>query len=235
MTLVVVCAPLGHARQDRLAAVQRLDLALFVDTEHQRAVRRREIEAYDVADLVHEQRIARQLEGLRAVRLHAEGRPYPPDRRVRQSALPGHRADRPVGRVGRRRLQRPLDDLGHLFVRERPRPSRPRLIRQPLDALLQEAAAPLADRVLVHAEFGCHRLVRQAVCAVQDHAAAIGDRARDPAASNLTLKIRPFFIAQNQDRHRPANATGHRKDLQNPTPMVSILCYQLQFQVTSLR
>ena len=148
------------------------------------------------------QRIARQLEGLRAVRLHAEGRPYPPDRRVRQSALPGHRADRPMGRLGRRRLQRPLDDLGHLFVRERPRPSRPRLIRQPLDALLQEAAAPLADRVLVHAEFGCHRLVRQAVCAAQDHAAAIGDRARDPAASNLTLKIRPFFIAQNQDHRR---------------------------------
>ena len=167
VTLVVVCAPLGHARQhrqDRLAAVQRLDLALFVDTEHQRAVRRREIEAYDVAHLVHEQRVAGELEGLRAVRLHAEGRPYPPDRRVRQSALPGHRADRPVGGIGRRRLQRPLDNLGHLFVRERPRPSRPRLIRQPLDALLQEAAAPLADRVLVHAEFGCHRLVRQTVC-----------------------------------------------------------------------
>ena len=50
--------------------------------------------------------------------------------------------------------------------------------------------------------------------------------------SGLSHTIRPFFIAQNQDRHRPANATGHRKDLQNPTPMVSILCYQLQFQVT---
>ena len=108
------------------------------------------------------------------------------------------------------------------LVRERSRPSRTRLIRQSVDALLQEAAAPLADRVLVHAEFDCHRLVGQAVCAAQDHAAAIGDRARDPAASSLTFKIRPFFIAQNQDRHRPANATCHRKDLHNPTPMAII-------------
>ena len=57
------------------------------------------------------------------------------------------------------------------------------------------SAEKRVDRVLVHAEFGCHRLVRQAVCAAQDHAAAIGDRARDPAASSLTLKIRPLFIA----------------------------------------
>ena len=65
VALVIVSAPLGHARQhrqDRLCTVERLDLALLVDAEHQRAVRRREIEAYDVADLVHEVRIARQLE-----------------------------------------------------------------------------------------------------------------------------------------------------------------------------
>ena len=155
MTLVVVRAPLRHARQhrqDRLCAVERLDLALFVDTEHQGAVRRRQIEAYDVADLVHEVRIAGQLERLRAVRLQAEGAPDAPDRRVRKAAFPGHRAQRPMGGVRRRRAERPLDNLGHLIVRERSRPSRPRLIRQPLDARLQEAPAPLADRVLVHAE-----------------------------------------------------------------------------------
>ena len=104
VTLVVVCAALGHARQhrqDRLCAIECLDLALFIDTEHQRAVRRRQIEAYDVADLVHEQRIAGELEGLRAVRLHAEGRPYPPDRRVRQPALRAiERSDQWVASAG---------------------------------------------------------------------------------------------------------------------------------------
>ena len=133
----------AHARQhrqDRLCTVEGLDLALLVDAEHQRALRRRQIEAYDVADLVHEVRIARQLEGLRAVRLQAEGAPDAPDRRVRKAAFLGHRAQRPMGGVRRRRGERPLDNLGHLIVRERSRPSRPRLIRQPLDALLQEAA-----------------------------------------------------------------------------------------------
>ena len=59
----------------------------------------------------------------------------------------------------------------------------------------------------------------------QDALPIIPDRAHDPAAASLALKIRSFFIAQNQDRHRPANATSHRKDLPNPTPMASNLCY----------
>ena len=41
------------------------DLALFVDTENQGTIRRRQIQTDDVADLLHEEGIARQLEGLR--------------------------------------------------------------------------------------------------------------------------------------------------------------------------
>ena len=85
-----------HHRQDRLLAVERLDLALLVDAEHQRAVGRRQVEPDDVAHLVDEQRIARQLERLRAMRLQPEGRPDPADRRVREAGRAGHRADRPV-------------------------------------------------------------------------------------------------------------------------------------------
>ena len=226
MALVIVRAPLRHARQhrqDRLCTVERLDLALLVDAEHQRAVRRRQIEAYDVADLVHEVRIARQLERLRSGAAASRRRAHMRQIVVceRPLSLAIERNDQWVASAGVA-LQRPLDNLGHLLVRERSRPSRTRLIRKSVDALLQEAAAPLADRVLVHAEFDCHRLIGQAVCAAQDHAAAIGQRARDPAASSLTLKIRPILIAQNQGRHRPANATCHRKDLHNPTPMAIV-------------
>lgn len=39
-------------RQDRLRAVERLNLVLFIHTKHQRAVRRREKEPNDVSDLV---------------------------------------------------------------------------------------------------------------------------------------------------------------------------------------
>ena len=202
--------------------VERLDLALLVDAEHQRAVRRRQIEADDVAHLVHEVRIAGELEGLRAVRPQAEGAPDAPDRRVREAAFLGHRAQRPMGGVCRRRGERPLDNLGHPIVRERPRPSRPRLVRQAVDALLQKAAAPLADRMLVHADLGRHRLVGQAVCAAQDHAAALRHRTRDPVAADLPLEKRPFLIAQNKGRHRPPTTTRHRNDLHSHTPMASL-------------
>ena len=65
---LVVAAPLRLARphgQHRLGAVERLDLALLVDAEHQRGV----------AHLVDELRVARQLEALDPVRLQAEGAP----------------------------------------------------------------------------------------------------------------------------------------------------------------
>ena len=57
MALVIVGAPLdlaGAHRQQRLGAVERLDLALLVDAQHQRALRRIEVEADDVAHLLDE-------------------------------------------------------------------------------------------------------------------------------------------------------------------------------------
>ena len=66
VALVVVAAPLrlpGAHRQEGLGTVQGLDLALFVDTENQGTIRRRQIQTDDVADLLHEEGIARQLEG----------------------------------------------------------------------------------------------------------------------------------------------------------------------------
>ena len=95
MALVVVCPPLRDARQhwqDRLCTVECLDLALLVDAEYERTVRRRQIEPDNVADLIHEVRVAGELERLRAMQLQAEGAPDAPDRRVRKAAFPGHRA-----------------------------------------------------------------------------------------------------------------------------------------------
>ena len=67
---VIVGSPLdlaGAHGQQRRGTIQRLYLALLVHTQHQRTVRRREIEADDVAYLVDEQRIAAELEGRRAL------------------------------------------------------------------------------------------------------------------------------------------------------------------------
>jgi len=52
-------------RQPRLGAVEGLDLALFIDRQHQGLVGRIEVEADDILELGDEVRIARELEGLR--------------------------------------------------------------------------------------------------------------------------------------------------------------------------
>src|ERR1700682_2988341 len=59
-------------RQHRLGPLQRLDLALFVHTQHQGLVRRIEIEPGDVAHFLHEERVGGELETFAAVRLQAE-------------------------------------------------------------------------------------------------------------------------------------------------------------------
>jgi hypothetical protein len=93
VTDIVVRAPLdlpGAHRQQRLTAVQSLDLRLLVHTQHQRLVRRVQIQSHDVPDLVDEQRIGRQLERLASMRLQAERAPDPADGALAQAILVCH-------------------------------------------------------------------------------------------------------------------------------------------------
>ena len=64
---IVVSATFGLSgahRQQGSSALQGLDLALFIDTQYQRAIGRVQVEADDIAHLVDEQRIAAQFKGL---------------------------------------------------------------------------------------------------------------------------------------------------------------------------
>ena len=76
-------------------------------------------------------------------------------------------------RIGRRRAQRTLNDGSNLIVVDRSRPPGSRLIQQAIDAALEKTPTPLADRVLVKAEFARYGLARHAVRAAQDHTAAL--------------------------------------------------------------
>jgi hypothetical protein len=72
MALVIMCHRSGAAlldRQARLCAVERLELALFVDAEDHGVRRRIDIEPDDVAQLVDELWILGELELANAVRL----------------------------------------------------------------------------------------------------------------------------------------------------------------------
>lgn len=58
--------------QQRLGALECLNLAFLVYAEHHGAVRQIEIKPHDIADLLNEERIVGELEGLSPVRLHAD-------------------------------------------------------------------------------------------------------------------------------------------------------------------
>ena len=62
-------------RQSRLGAVERLDLRLLINRQHQRVLALIDIEADDIQHLGGELRVSRQLEGTDPVRFEAMRRP----------------------------------------------------------------------------------------------------------------------------------------------------------------
>jgi hypothetical protein len=84
-------------RQPRLGAVKGLDLALFIDRQHQGLVGRIEVEADNLLDLGDEARIARELEGFRQMWLEPVRSPDLVHRRRRDASPRRHRAFAPVG------------------------------------------------------------------------------------------------------------------------------------------
>ena len=136
----VVVGPAFHLarlhRQQRLRAVERLDLRLLIDAEHGRMRGRIQIEADDIADFLDEQRIVRQLERLAPMRLQPERVPNAADRHVTQADRFRHVARTPVRRPARRRFQRANDHLLDLLVGNRPLRAGPRLVIQPVQSLV---------------------------------------------------------------------------------------------------
>ena len=117
---------------------------------------------------------------------------------------PGHRAQRPMGGVRRRRAERPLDNLGHLTsvnVRGRSDEAHPTAPRCAPSGSGGATCRPCARarRVRLPPPRWSGRLRSAGSCG-SDRRSAL-----DPAASSLTLKIRPLLIAQNQRRQRPAH------------------------------
>ena len=134
--------PLLH-RQAGLGAVERLDLALLVDRQHDGVRRRIDVEADDVAQLVDELRIVGELELPPAVRLQPVRLPDAPHRAGADAGRLRHHVGGPVRRLaGRVRQRQRHHALGHLGP-ERRDARGPRLVaQQPVEAFLGEALLP---------------------------------------------------------------------------------------------
>ncbi len=120
---IVMGLPLRKARcqgQDRLGAVEDLDLTFLVHAQDERLVRRIQIQPDDVAHFFDELRIRGELEVLHAMRLQTERLPDATDRGVTHAALSGQGTGAPVGGVGGHGLQGPGQDDLHLFIADLP-------------------------------------------------------------------------------------------------------------------
>ena len=155
MALVIM----GHRRrpsllegQARLRPIERLDLGLLIDAEHNSPIRRVEVEPDDVGDLLLKHRVVRDLEPLHDMRLQPGIRPYPPDARRRYAHRLGHRRAAPVRGIGRRLLHGLRDHLQPDLPGKRRHARGPRLVAlEPRHALIEIPLLPAPDRRLRHA------------------------------------------------------------------------------------
>ena len=169
-------APALFERQARLGAIQRLDLALLVHTEHQRFFRRVEIEAHYVGELLQKLRITGEFETLGPVRLEAVALPDAVHGGFAYTLGLGHRAAAPVGCSRWLGLNRGVHDFfdlpgGEARLAAAARRDFPQAIRP----LRQEASAPQRHRLEVDAKLRRDRLVLLAAARSQDDLAALGD------------------------------------------------------------
>ena len=128
--------------------------------------------------LLDEQRVARQLERLIAMRLQAECSPDTTHRRRTQPALFGHRARAPVRGIPRQRLQGLDYHALHLIISDLTWRSRPRLVQQPVTAVEQKPPPPLADRRARGAQFLSYSQVTLPGRGLQDDPRPQGKRLR---------------------------------------------------------
>ncbi len=136
----------GLERQAGLGAVERLDLALLVDREHDGMARWFEIEADDVAQLLGELRVLRELERAQAMGLQLVIGPDALHRGQRDADLPGHHPSRPMGRrtgwLRHGQLDHPANDI---LAERRPAGRAGPVAQQPIDPLLGKTLLPTPD------------------------------------------------------------------------------------------
>jgi len=203
MPLIVV----GHGtdasllhRQSWLGTIQRLNLALFIDRQHDGMVGRIDIQANDLLELGGKLRIVGQLKLAHQMRPQAVSAPYPLHRTDADPRRFGHGRASPVARCRRRSRQRHRHHaLGHLGTQQRDA-RWPRLIApKPRRAVILKSLLPSPDHRLGFA--GClHDL---------GSAATIGGQKNDFRSPNVLL----WAVAVRHHRFKFAAVGSAQSDI----------------------
>jgi len=218
MAFVVVRATLRQARlhgQHRSGPVQRLDLRLLIDAQHDRVLRRRQVEPDDIDDLADQLRVGGELERLNPPWRDAVVTPRLRHGPVTDPQVPAQESARPVGQpvLLRRRLERRGDDVA---VIDRPRATRARIIVQPRDPLRGVPIAPVDHRRARHPDLHRDRRVRLTVCGQQHDPGPLRPTGPHRGRPRQPRQFLPVTLTQPQrDRrticHAPSSQPANRK------------------------
>ncbi len=185
-------------RQQRLGAIEGLNLGFLIDAEHRRVRGRIQVEPDDVPHLLDQQRIVRQLKGLGPMGLQPKRVPNATDRGVTEPDGFRHPPRTPVRRAAGRRFQRAHDHGFHLVIGDGPFRTGPWFVIQPVQPLPHEPAAPLAHRGRRHVQPSRHDLAIGAVGARQDESRSPRDGRCRSRSMGERFQSLPFVCRQDQ-------------------------------------
>lgn len=195
--------------QDRLRAIQGLDLGFLIHAQHQRFGRRIEIEADNVPHFLHKEGIGGELEGALPMRLQPKGLPDAMHGGFRNPRRVLHRATAPLRAARGLRAQRLREQGGEVLVSPRAGTALAQLIMQTGHAILQKPLSPLAHGRLRHAQLVSDGRVASPRVRQQDDARPRRDPLRHRSRGEEALQLREFFCRQGQGRFR---SSGFHQD-----------------------
>jgi len=204
---VVVGLPLGDARaerEDRLRAIEGLNLGLLVDAQDEGVLRRMEVESDDVPQLLLEAAVRAELESLDPVGLEPPGPPDLLHRGVADAVPLGHEPGGPVGGRLRLRLEGVADDRLDLPVGEgRRSPGTRGVGHQSLEAGGEEPAAPEGRGDARRVEFLGDLLVLRSVGGAEDDAGPEDEAEGDGPSAGPSDELVPFVRGEEDGRGDP--------------------------------
>jgi hypothetical protein len=168
-----------------------------------------EIESDDIAHLLNEKGIVRQLEVSLAVRLEPEGLPDAVHRGLRQACLARDLADAPMRAVLRSSLQGPGHQLGHALIANRARTSGAQFVVQSHHAVLYKPTTPLAHGGVRHSQAPGDLLVRHSLRAEQNDSRPVNQAGGQRTGGGQSFQLFSVRCAHQQFRFRSSHSHRH--------------------------
>src|SRR5512135_2264543 len=196
-------------RQNRLRAIQSLDLRLLIDAEHHGPIGRIQVQAHDVAHLFDEQWVCRELEAFATVGPQPKCAPDPRDAAPAQASPLGQRTSTPVRGVLGLALQSQRHHTLNGRIGDLARRTRPRLVQKSVYAALDETPAPTPDGLTKNAQPLRNLSVVRPFSTREDDPCPQRQCLRRIPPSRESLQLLSLLGAQHQPRLGPPSS--HRR------------------------